>query len=451
MELKNLLPTLVCTIFFCLTQIERASGQSLSNEKVNVLSDERINALIAKYKVPAVGIGIIENGKIKQVKVYGEHQKNGPAPKNTIFNVASITKPVTAMLALKLVEMGQLDLDTPLDKHYIDPEIKDNPWYKKITPRIILSHQTGFGNWRVNHPSKKLVFEFEPGTRFGYSGEGYEYLRLAIERKTNKYYFHLLDSILYAPLGMKDTQFWNDRTDSTRFAHWYDSRGREYNTSYKTGVSSADDLLTTVEDLCKLGVAVMNKKLIGNKQLYNDMITPHAKLGEGLGWGLGWQVISGLPSGEYALEHGGSDMGAKASVLLLPNSKRGIVILTNGDNGGSIIREVIKESFNIGKDIIETMNPTSSLPKTVPVSRDILKEYEGTYLQPTGREMEIVLVDNNLFITGAGWPMIEMFPEAENKFFGVEYRVHLVFDKEDKRKAVLYNEKGEIIWELIRK
>lgn len=67
-----------------------------------------------------------------------------------------------------------------------DPDIADNPYVKKLTTRIILSHQTGFPNWRGNNADGKLTFEFEPGTKYQYSGEGYEYLRKALEKKFKK-------------------------------------------------------------------------------------------------------------------------------------------------------------------------------------------------------------------------------------------------------------------------
>jgi CubicO group peptidase (beta-lactamase class C family) len=81
-----------------------------------------------------------------------------------------MTKPVVAMLTLKLVEQGQWNLDEPLYHYWIDPDIANDPRHKKMTTRHALSHQTGFPNGRKG----KLAFEFEPGTDFQYSGEGYE-------------------------------------------------------------------------------------------------------------------------------------------------------------------------------------------------------------------------------------------------------------------------------------
>ena len=81
---------------------------------------------LAENNIPAVGTGIIEDGEIVYARVFGELQKGVPAPDNTIFNVASMTKPVVAMLTLKLIEAGQWDLDEPLFHYWIDPDVIDD-------------------------------------------------------------------------------------------------------------------------------------------------------------------------------------------------------------------------------------------------------------------------------------------------------------------------------------
>jgi hypothetical protein len=103
---------------------------------------------IKQKHIPAVGIGFIKDGKIEQLSVFGDLQTNKPAPINTIWNVASMTKPITAIVALKLISAGKWDLDEPVYKYYTDPDIANDPRAKLLNTRIILSHQTGFPNWR---------------------------------------------------------------------------------------------------------------------------------------------------------------------------------------------------------------------------------------------------------------------------------------------------------------
>jgi hypothetical protein len=170
-------------------------------------SKSDIEKLLKDNNVPGMGIGIIENGKLTKVEVYGTLDNQKTAPYNTIFKVASLTKPIVALTTLKLIDRGLLDLHEPLYKYWIDPNLKSDNRYQKLTPKIILTHQTGFPNWRYMTETNKLAFEFDPGTKFQYSGEGFEYLRKAIENKLGKSIEELAKELLFDPLEMKDTHF----------------------------------------------------------------------------------------------------------------------------------------------------------------------------------------------------------------------------------------------------
>jgi CubicO group peptidase (beta-lactamase class C family) len=155
----------------------------------------------------------------------------------------------------------------------------------------VLTHQTGFPNWRIERPDQKLAFEFTPGTKYQYSGEGFEYLRHALEHKFKKPLEKLTDSLLFRPLDMKDTrQRWDNRMDESRFALWHDQEGNKYEIPYKTDLSAASDLLTTVEDYCKFGIFIMNDADLSTT-LFNNMVTPQSKIQKHSTFGLGWLII----------------------------------------------------------------------------------------------------------------------------------------------------------------
>jgi CubicO group peptidase (beta-lactamase class C family) len=325
-------------------------------------SKDSIHAWMKRYHVPAVGIGIIANGKIKSIKVYGEIRKGAPAPKNAIWNIASMTKPVTALTVLKLVDKGEWELNEPVSKYFIDPDIKDNPWTAKLTTSIFLSHSTGFKNWRKLEPDKKLTFHFEPGTRFGYSGAGYEYLRKALEKKLGKSLQELAEEVLLIPAGMKDTHFgWDNSLDSTRFAEAHNDKGVIYTFKYIHN-NAADWLVTSVKDYCKFGIYVMNGAGLSQK-LYDNMTSIHTNFDTTVanrsnGMGLGWQVIRDLPHGEFALTHDGDDDGVATIGLFLPKSKRGIVIFTNGDDGKMLYSQILKASkIDLQPELAKYMEP----------------------------------------------------------------------------------------------
>ena len=315
--------------------------------------EAQVAAWLAEHKVPAVGIGIIRDGRLRQVKVFGELQKGVPAPYDTIFNVASLAKPVVTMLTLKLVAAGQWQLDEPLAKYWVDPDVAADPRHRTLTTRHVLSHQTGFKNWRWNDESKKLTFHFDPGTKVQYSGEGFEYLRKALEKKFGQTLPQLTKTHVFDPAGMRDTQqAWDARTDESRFARWHDREGRNAYTDHKiTRVNAADDLLTTVEDYGRFGAWILGGAGLPDA-LLKDMIKPHGTMRENHGMGLGWEVLSNFSNGEYALIHSGSDEGVHTLIILLPKSKQGIVVLTNGDNGFRLYERAVIDLLPLGRELM---------------------------------------------------------------------------------------------------
>ena len=320
---------------------------------VVVPNPDTIKELLNEMKVPAMGIGIIENGELKSVQVEGKIQGNIDAPANTIFDVASLTKTITTLLTLQLVQNGDWNLDESLDTYWIDPDVQDDSFHKKLTTRHILAHRTGFPNWRWMNEDKKLAFQFEPGKKFQYSGEGFEYLRQALEKKFDTSLEKLADSLVFQPNGMKDSYLvWNKELDNTRFAGTHDKEGKAYEYEKAYEVNAADNLLTTIEDFGNLGVNVLNKKHLENS-IYNEMISPQSEVREGINFGLGWIVFNNLPDDEYALFNAGSDTGVNALILLLPKSKRGLVVITNGDNGRGLAMKMIEEVFGkAGQEIL---------------------------------------------------------------------------------------------------
>jgi CubicO group peptidase (beta-lactamase class C family) len=312
-----------------------------------------IDALLRENKVPAAGIGVIRDGKLRQVRVYGELKAGTPAPYDTIFNVASLTKPVVTMLTLRLVSEGKWSLDEPLAKYWVDPDVAADPRHARLTTRHVLSHQTGFANWRYLERDHKLRFQFDPGTKFQYSGEGFEYLRRALEKKFRTTLPRLAQTVVLTPLAMRDTQFvWDARTDASRFARWHDAEGRNtYTDDRTTHANAADNLLTTVADYGRFAAAVMNGDGL-SAEVFAEMTRPQAKMNKG-DFGLGWELHRGLPGGEYALIHSGSDQGVQTLVILLPKSRQGLIVLTNGDNGYKLYEPVIMQSLALGAEIMK--------------------------------------------------------------------------------------------------
>jgi CubicO group peptidase (beta-lactamase class C family) len=317
-------------------------------------NDQEIEKWLKQNNVPTLGIGVINSGKLQQIKIFGELKKGAPAPYNTIWNVASLTKPVTAIVALKLVSSGKWDLDEPLYKYYTDPDIANDPYTKLLTTRIILSHQTGFPNWRYMNESKKLDFKFKPGTQYQYSGEGLEYLRKALEKKFHKTLDQLADELIFKPLKMTDTQFvWNDKVDTSRYAINYDNKGNAYETTKNKTANAADDLLTTIGDYGTFLCSVLNSDGL-SKKVFDEMTAHQVKQTKANKYfGLGFEIYD-LGNDNYALSHGGADQGVQTLVFMLPKTKQGLVIFTNVDDGYKVYEKLILHYLGEnGKRLIE--------------------------------------------------------------------------------------------------
>jgi len=400
------------------------------NTKVNLDFTSKIPQWLAQNKVPCVGIGIIENGQLKYAKVFGELQKGVPAPDNTIFEIASMVKPVVATVTLKLVEAGQWNLDEPIAKYWIDPDLLNDKLLRKLTTRHILSHQSGFPNWR----SGKLKFEFEPGTKFQYSGEGFEYLRKALENKFKKTLVQLSDSFLFKPLGIKNTRYFFDKDmDTTLYAIPHDGQGDKIGISISKdrGVNAAALLLTTIEDYSKFMIYVMNGAGL-SPNLYNDMVRPQVNVKEHISRGLGWGLVYDLPNDEFAIEHGGSNMGVKTQCIILPKSKRGVLVFTNSDNGLAICNNIIRESLDNGQQILDFIFGAIDYP-IIKLSYETLEHYVGTYARSDINGWNIIITKEGdmLKISGDGLALMDIWPYAEDKFFikGFGFRYEFIKDE----------------------
>lgn len=322
-------------LFIVITFIQTAIAQPEMMPMVSdsIFSDtETMNAWLSENKIATLGIGYINEGQLSEIRVLGNLKENHPAPHNAIFNVASLTKPVVAMLALELVSQGKWNLDEPLAKYWIDPDIADDPRHQQLTTRHVLSHQTGFTNWRWHNESLKLEFAFDPGTQYTYSGEGFEYLKKALENKFEQPLDQLADTLLFQPLGMKDTRlYWTKEMDDSNFAVPHTDQGTLHDMPKNTSVSAADNLITTVADYGTFLTYVL-KRIESGDTIIQEMIKPQVELKKNKAFGLGWELYQNLGDGEYAISHGGSDKGVEALVFLLPQSKKGLIIFTNSDD-----------------------------------------------------------------------------------------------------------------------
>ena len=441
---KTLLAILLTLICISCNQNSKSTSQD-TTESQFLLLEGKIKKWQDELHIPHAGIGIIEDEEIVFCKVLSPHDSNFDPEMR--FNIASITKVVFGTMVMRLVDKGLWGLDEPLHPFHVDEDVEDDPRHKELTARDILSQRSGFVNWRWNHPTGKLTFDFDPGTKFNYSGEGMEYLRQAIEKRYGTIIDTIADSLIFEPANMPNTEHsWDGATDFDKFSRFYDTQGNEHELEdYSFEGQAADDIMTTVDDLTQFGKYVLNGAGL-SPEVFKEMVTAQTAINDNQDQALAWRLIRNLQNGEYAIHHGGNDIGVATLLVLLPKSKRGIVVMTNSDSGLVLCNNVVREVWDEGTEIIHRAYRSGSMddiPVAVPVSQEILATYEGIYEQPSGRKVTILASEQSLLMEMPGVPNFQLFPKSESEFFLMDFDPVIAFEKNEANQVILKIIEGE--------
>jgi CubicO group peptidase (beta-lactamase class C family) len=287
---------------------------------------------------------------VRWTRVYGEQAPGVPATARTLYNVASLAKPVFAEVVLRLAATGRVGLDEPMATRWVDPDLAGDPRRGALTPRVALSHRTGFANWR-RETGGVLRFRHDPGTAYGYSGEGFEYVRRFAEAALGAPLDTLARRHVFEPYGMPQTAFARQAWFAGRVALPMGPEGRYGEPAFPPGGNAADDLYTTIDDYAAFVVGVMHRRALpaalaaardslhvadtSSVRQCREMMGARCP---GFGQGLGWAILT-FPD-HRVLWHTGSDWGEKAMVFYSPERRDGLVLLTNGANGTPVMLDV---------------------------------------------------------------------------------------------------------------
>lgn len=312
--------------------------------------DAGARSWLAKYRVPSIAVAYIRDDRVAWTRVHGLQSDGVTATESTLYNAASLTKPIFAETMLRLVAARRMSLDEPLAAMWVDPDVAGDPRHRLLTPRIVLSNRTGFPNWRTDRAGA-LRFEFDPGTRYQYSGEGFEYLRRFAERKIGAPIESIARDHLFSRFGMKNTAFVEQGWFAGRVAHPADREGKWSTPRFSPSGNAADRVYTTVGDYASFLIHAMRHdglpaSLARQRDSIqgidsSEVVKCRAKGGTRCptreGYTLGWSRLD-FPDGPL-MWHTGSDDGEKALALYFPDRKEGAVMLMNGENGFAVAIE----------------------------------------------------------------------------------------------------------------
>ena len=337
------------------TQFQVFDGRTVPEKDM----DQFIKGQVETLGLPGLSVALIDHGRIVYSKTFETAGSNAALPLDggSIFEAASLSKTAFTYLVLKMVDQGLLSLDIPLYRYMPYPEIASDERYKMITARMVLSHQTGFPNWRYADkpdPSLHVSFpnlwlKFTPGTQFSYSGEGYDYLARVISQ-INHVDLHTLDALyqqeVCRPLKLK--HFYFTANDYVR-AHKVVGHvaGKADDSGWPSGFpahdptrfGAAEGLHTEANDYARFLIALMQHEGLRNNTL-DEMLKPEVTFPPGdeirvkagySAWALGI-AVKPTPYGTiYA--HPGNNGNFQSGFEFLRTRKRGYVFFTNCDKG----------------------------------------------------------------------------------------------------------------------
>lgn len=356
----------------CATHPATTSPKPLRGEAL----DRRITQLMSAAHVPGLAVALIENGKVISVRAYGERdtEKHLPLQTDTVMYAASITKMAFSYAVMSLVDDHRLDLGAsiaddlpkPLPDYEKYADLAGDPRWKALTPSILLSHRSGFPNFRFWQPGKdydpngKLTFWFDPGTRFAYSGEGINLMQFVLENGKGIDVDTLMRQRLFMRYGMTRTSMtWRDDF-ADNLSIGYDEHGKAVDHKRRESVRAAGSMDTTIHDYAELLAAMVRGDGLSaatyatwlRPVVYIRSIQQFPTIGPPdtadndpirLGYGLGMA--------RYESKHGpvffkaGHDDGTNNLAVCEMNSRNCVLLMSNSSNGESIFAYLLEATL----------------------------------------------------------------------------------------------------------
>lgn len=308
--------------------------------------DRFIESYQKRYHIPGVSLALIKDGKLAYAQTYGVRNTATqiPVDENTLFEAASITKPVFAFAVLRLMEKGLIDLDKPLYEYLPNKDIAYDERYKLITARHVLCHRTGFPNWRHQNKDGKLDLKFTPGTEYSYSGEGFEYLKRVVEKITGKGVEQILREEVIQPLGLYHTYFSKNDT-LVKLAATGHFKKRISTGEIPSQPGMAYSMYTEARAFSRFMLALLEQRGL-KPETYAEMFSVQSsftweekekpKYKSHLGLSL---FVHESPYG-LAFGHQGSNGDFNCNFEVYKEAKMGYVVFTNASTAGPLIRDL---------------------------------------------------------------------------------------------------------------
>lgn len=410
------------------------------------------------YKVPGVSVAVVDEGKVEWARSYGvkDVSTNEPVTTETLFQAGSISKPVAALAALRLVQEGKLSLDEDVNAKLVSWKVPDNEFTKdqKVTLRRLLTHSAGltvhgFPGYAADATVPTLVqvlngekpantdairVDTVPGTIWRYSGGGFTIMQQMLVDVTKKPFPEIMRQLVLEPAGMKRSTYEQPlpatRAKEAATAH---NDGQPIKGRFHTYPEmAAAGLWTTPTDLAAL-IIELQKSLAGtsNKIISKEMAAQMLSR-QFQNWGLGLDVST--RNGVVRFSHGGVDEGFEAFWVGFSNG-RGAVVMTNGNRGSDLANEIVR---SIAREY--GWNDYAPAERAVAkVDPKIYESYVGDYEIKVNPQFTVTVTfsteGGKLLAQQNGGQKREWLPASETQFFSDTSGTTITFVKDAQGKV----------------
>ena len=415
----------------------------------NDLSTLSIAELMARFNVPGVSIAVIRDFQIHWAKGYGiaDVATGAVVDTGTMFQAASISKPVAAMGVLRAVQDGLFTLDTDINKILTSWKLDGGQFTKDrpVTPRMLTSHTSGLGDGfgfpgYAPTDSVPTVVQFLQGSKLSnvgvlfmerppmslmeYSGGGVTLMQQALSDARKKPFAAIMRDDVLRPLGLTRSTFEQPLPESfdRNAARAHSNQGKAMGAKWHVyPEQAAAGLWTTPSDLARIAIEVQRASLgqsnrVLSRALVNEMLSP-----VGVGdYAVGFS-ISKIGQGWY-FGHGGSNWGFRGTMLAHKVKGYGLVIMTNADQGGMVASELSRRIQRLYEwDSFAEPAPRGYRPPVermeITLAESVLRSYVGEYQLSPQLSITITLEDGRLQGQPTGQSKATLFAEAPDKFF----------------------------------
>lgn len=354
--------TIICSLCFFLT----AQSQTVTGV---ALAQQLIDTAVTKGACVGLAAGIASNGTTTWASGSGNADRDTKAPftPTTISRIASITKPMTAIAVMQLVEQNKIVLDEKMSV-YIPAFAKAH--LKEVTVRHVLQHTSGIGGYINNkdrnnykdYPTMEAAMhkfldrelDFTPNSTFGYSSYGYVTLGVLIEKVSGQSYEAYLKEHIWEVAGMDHTSIEDFGTVyENKAALYHQKKPGKIKTFKMTNLSDrvpGGGVQSTIEDLLKFGNALLDWKLISEAS-FLEMTKDHGLKKEGSGYGYGWYLY-GVPEDRGSvMGHTGAQLGTSSFLMMIPSQKLVVAVISSTSGAMQEISGITTSLISVGKEL----------------------------------------------------------------------------------------------------